>query len=207
MAKVDTGLFGMPAIRFGKGRHMNYVGPSGPSSQRACRLRNGRIFARLEMAARLSGAVRLDRQDVAYAAAVTVKPHQVKQARRDAWRDRPRPSAGVPTMGAPELVAPSTGRMEAAGRSCVYCGEPATDIDHVWPRSRGGDDHPNNLVPACQSCNTRKGGKSLFVDRCQVCSEDRHPGDMDTARGIAFYHCRCGQTWDRTWDLQAARFR
>jgi hypothetical protein len=87
-------------------------------------------------------------------------------------------------------------------RICRYCGERATDVDHVWPRNRGGDDHPNNLVPACEGCNSRKSGRSLFSDQCPACTSMRHPSDMETATGRAFYACRCGSSWSRTWDLQ-----
>lgn len=33
----------------------------------------------------------------------------------------------------------------------------AVTVDHVVPRSRGGSDHPNNLVLACFGCNSTKG--------------------------------------------------
>lgn len=39
---------------------------------------------------------------------------------------------------------------------CVYCGQIATSVDHVVPISRGGSDSPENLVPCCRSCNSRK---------------------------------------------------
>jgi len=39
---------------------------------------------------------------------------------------------------------------------CVYCGAPATTVDHIRPLSRGGCEVPENLVPACQSCNFSK---------------------------------------------------
>jgi hypothetical protein len=29
-------------------------------------------------------------------------------------------------------------------------------LDHVWPRAFGGDSDPENLLPACRSCNERK---------------------------------------------------
>jgi 5-methylcytosine-specific restriction endonuclease McrA len=47
---------------------------------------------------------------------------------------------------------------------CQYCGKrpPVRDlnIDHVLPRSRGGDDTWENLVTACRVCNLRKGWKT-----------------------------------------------
>jgi hypothetical protein len=47
---------------------------------------------------------------------------------------------------------------------CQYCGRrrPARelDIDHVHPRSRGGEDTWANLVTACQPCNRRKGWRT-----------------------------------------------
>lgn len=47
---------------------------------------------------------------------------------------------------------------------CQYCGKrpPLRDlnIDHVLPRSRGGDDSWENLVTACRPCNLRKGWKT-----------------------------------------------
>ncbi|GAA1668891.1 HNH endonuclease [Fodinicola feengrottensis] len=44
---------------------------------------------------------------------------------------------------------------------CAYCGEKANTIDHVVPRSRGGQDGFENCVAACGSCNTRKGNQLL----------------------------------------------
>lgn len=44
---------------------------------------------------------------------------------------------------------------------CWYCGEEATTRDHVTPRSRGGTDDPENLVPACVRCNSQKRDKTL----------------------------------------------
>ncbi|HEY8074320.1 MAG TPA: HNH endonuclease [Labilithrix sp.] len=47
---------------------------------------------------------------------------------------------------------------------CQYCGKQPPlrelNIDHVLPRSRGGDDTWENLVTACRVCNLRKGWRT-----------------------------------------------
>lgn len=47
---------------------------------------------------------------------------------------------------------------------CQYCGERKTSgeltLDHILPRSRGGDNSPLNVVTACVSCNQRKGNRT-----------------------------------------------
>ena len=47
---------------------------------------------------------------------------------------------------------------------CQYCGEkkPAGELtlDHILPRSRGGDNSPVNVVTACVPCNGRKGNRT-----------------------------------------------
>jgi 5-methylcytosine-specific restriction endonuclease McrA len=40
---------------------------------------------------------------------------------------------------------------------CQYCGGPAENLDHVVPRSRGGDHTWENVVACCRRCNGRKG--------------------------------------------------
>lgn len=42
------------------------------------------------------------------------------------------------------------------GGRCQYCAAPAESIDHVVPRSRGGQHTWENVVAACRPCNTRK---------------------------------------------------
>lgn len=50
---------------------------------------------------------------------------------------------------------------ERDGRECVYCGSnEKLSIDHVFPRSRGGTDDPQNLVTACMKCNLKKSSKT-----------------------------------------------
>jgi 5-methylcytosine-specific restriction endonuclease McrA len=47
------------------------------------------------------------------------------------------------------------------GGRCVYCTAPATSIDHVIPRSRGGGHNWENVVSACHKCNHLKADKLL----------------------------------------------
>jgi CRISPR/Cas system Type II protein with McrA/HNH and RuvC-like nuclease domain len=47
---------------------------------------------------------------------------------------------------------------------CQYCGEkkagPDLTLDHILPRSRGGDNSPINIVTACLKCNNRKSNRT-----------------------------------------------
>jgi 5-methylcytosine-specific restriction endonuclease McrA len=46
---------------------------------------------------------------------------------------------------------------------CFYCGEPATERDHILPLSRGGSDYIGNILPSCRGCNNSK-DKKLLVE-------------------------------------------
>lgn len=67
--------------------------------------------------------------------------------------------------GIPRQVLPFTRRnlVRRDQSTCQYCGRrPGTaelSIDHVVPRSRGGDTSWENCVLACVHCNRRKGSK------------------------------------------------
>ena len=47
---------------------------------------------------------------------------------------------------------------------CQYCGEKKRvnelTLDHIFPRSRGGDNSPINVVTACVKCNNRKSDRT-----------------------------------------------
>src|SRR3954470_12370213 len=47
---------------------------------------------------------------------------------------------------------------------CQYCGDKKAaselTLDHILPRSRGGDNSPVNIVTACVACNNRKGNRT-----------------------------------------------
>ena len=40
--------------------------------------------------------------------------------------------------------------------TCQYCGRAAENVDHVIPRSKGGEHAWENVVAACRRCNSRK---------------------------------------------------
>ncbi len=51
---------------------------------------------------------------------------------------------------------------------CQYCGKtdaPLT-IDHIIPRSRGGEDSWENLITACRRCNSKKGSRTPAKPAC-----------------------------------------
>jgi 5-methylcytosine-specific restriction endonuclease McrA len=49
------------------------------------------------------------------------------------------------------------------GATCYMCHRKLAieeiTLDHVRPRSRGGDESDDNLKVACEPCNNRKGGR------------------------------------------------
>lgn len=59
---------------------------------------------------------------------------------------------------------------------CQYCGATSRlTIDHVIPKSKGGDDTWENLVVACSKCNTLKGDKLLEHTKLKLTREPRAP--------------------------------
>lgn len=65
---------------------------------------------------------------------------------------------------------------EAQNWRCCYCGVPTATtfqsalkdehrptFEHVTPTSKGGADHPDNLVMACRRCNSLRGDTDLHA--------------------------------------------
>lgn len=46
--------------------------------------------------------------------------------------------------------------------TCLWCGRPATTVDHIIPASKGGSDLPHNLLASCSECNTKRGNRTAF---------------------------------------------
>jgi 5-methylcytosine-specific restriction endonuclease McrA len=45
------------------------------------------------------------------------------------------------------------------GHRCQYCGAAAESLDHILPRSRGGQHTWDNVVACCRRCNMHKGDR------------------------------------------------
>jgi len=64
--------------------------------------------------------------------------------------------------------------------TCQYCGYRSRDpkkltIDHVTPKSKGGDNGWTNLVCACSKCNSKKGNLSLKECKMTLKNKPRKP--------------------------------
>src|ERR1035438_2920859 len=72
--------------------------------------------------------------------------------------------------------------------SCQYCGVvlPASELtlDHVVPRSRGGNSTWENLVACCHACNRRKGNRMLQEIDDMILLRDPRPFSLHTSRQI-----------------------
>jgi 5-methylcytosine-specific restriction protein A len=43
--------------------------------------------------------------------------------------------------------------------TCTSCGQPASQVDHLVPKHKGGTDDEGNLVSLCRRCHDRKTGR------------------------------------------------
>ena len=89
----------------------------------------------------------------------------------DAKRRAQKLGAGLETITAAQWRA----LLEYFNFRCAYCLAPMTALaqDHIHALSRGGQHVLGNIVPACKSCNSRKGASTLieFLAR-SVATED-----------------------------------
>jgi len=63
------------------------------------------------------------------------------------------------------------------GHRCQYCGAKADSIDHVLPRSRGGQHVWENVVAACRPCNVRKRDRLLEETSMRLAKRPTPPRD------------------------------
>ena len=82
--------------------------------------------------------------------------------------------------------------------SCQYCGKhlPPSELtlDHVYPRSRGGESTWDNLVACCKRCNHRKGSRT--PEEAGMHLRRRPRGfSLHVSRQIMRYLGRADETW------------
>jgi 5-methylcytosine-specific restriction endonuclease McrA len=64
------------------------------------------------------------------------------------------------------------------GHRCQYCGGAAESIDHVHPRSKGGEHIWENVVAACRPCNVRKRDRLLHETSMELRRQPVAPREM-----------------------------
>jgi 5-methylcytosine-specific restriction endonuclease McrA len=83
--------------------------------------------------------------------------------------------------------------------TCQYCGETFgpgdLTLDHVIPRSRGGDSTWENLVACCHACNRRKGNRMLDEIDDMILLREPRPFSLHTSRQIMRMLGRADDRW------------
>jgi hypothetical protein len=59
--------------------------------------------------------------------------------------------------------------------ACNYCGQDATEVDHVIARIHGGTNELDNLVASCRRCNRSKGKRLKPASMAFFGGTLRHP--------------------------------
>ncbi len=66
------------------------------------------------------------------------------------------------------------------GHKCQYCGASSgtLTIDHIIPRSQGGEESWENLVTACVNCNNKKDDRPLEVTSMKLLKKPIRPNHI-----------------------------
>ena len=59
--------------------------------------------------------------------------------------------------------------------TCAYCSDIATEVDHIVPVVKGGEDSLDNCVAACRKCNIKKKDKDVAVFLAQPSTPPAFP--------------------------------
>jgi len=97
------------------------------------------------------------------------------------------------------------------GMSCCYCGRSVEEqgvelsLDHLKPRSKGGENDPTNLITCCRVCNSARGNRPVKTFAAKVAG---YLGHGVTAENILKHirNCRTRQLpKDEAKDLMKRR--
>jgi 5-methylcytosine-specific restriction endonuclease McrA len=61
--------------------------------------------------------------------------------------------------------------------ACQYCGKAAENVDHVVPKSKGGEHAWENVVASCRRCNQRKENRMAHEVGLRLRTQPRAPRD------------------------------
>ena len=80
------------------------------------------------------------------------------------------------------------------GHQCQYCGaRSGLTVDHIHPKSRGGEDSWENLVTACLRCNNKKGSMTPDEGRMPLKKKPVRPNHVIFLRQ---YVGRVDKNWE-----------
>lgn len=72
------------------------------------------------------------------------------------------------------------------GHRCQYCGTTQNlTVDHVMPKSRGGEDSWENLTTACIRCNNKKGDRTPEESKIHLHSIPKRPSHITFIKNFA----------------------
>ena len=82
---------------------------------------------------------------------------------------------------------------------CQYCGsnEKKLSIDHVIPRSRGGDDSWENVITACLPCNLFKGNRTPKEACMTLSKKPRRPLNKLSFEATKYIHSGQHKEWSK----------
>ncbi len=82
--------------------------------------------------------------------------------------------------------------------TCQYCGKETRQLtlDHILPRSRGGEHTWENVVSACIPCNRRKAGKTPKEAGMKLIRSPSHPRDTSSFY-IPYHYLQARTDWQK----------
>lgn len=116
-----------------------------------------------------------------------IKPHNYNKKHKvrtvDGTYELPAAIVLIRYVRLPYEVSPRPTRRNIFVRdnwTCQYCGKKTKNpknltIDHVHPKSKGGDSSWTNLTTACKECNTAKGDKTLKECALKIRNKPKKP--------------------------------
>jgi hypothetical protein len=97
---------------------------------------------------------------------------------------------------------------ERDGGRCVWCSREAwprdRTVEHLLPRSRGGTDAAENLLPACRACNRARRSQSAVAYARRRTADGATVGAELLARGLERLAAR-GTSGERDYGAKQAR--